>query len=478
MPASPSIQAEVAREVSGKSNEDSAAKIPLLLLSVFGAGWFVASAFLFFLSAMKMHGPNLGAAFPFLSYGRLQPAAMNAFLYGFLSQAGAALGIWILARTGRTKVALPAVLAFGGVLWNGTVLVGTVGILAGYNTGLPWLEMPAGAQAMLFVASIVISVCGLLTIASRSERTLYPAAWFIIGALLTLPWMLGTASWTLLGQTVRGAVQLSVNGWFINSMTWLWFGFLGLGALFYIIPKTSKTDLHSRSSASFAFWTLAILAGWGGVHSGAPLPRWIITISESANLIFLVPIALIVHNLWNSTDGEAVSEKESLSLRYARFALTALISYALLSVSFYLRSRNLTLQLTLFSPGLTFMLLFGFVGFSILAGYNLMLPALLGRSFNLGGIAVSLVALFMTSIPLILGGLKQASIWGDESKTSADVVKGLVPYMGMSTLGFLALLVLSVVVLLRIVRELKTVVVEDCGCATWAVDPSESKEKQ
>ena len=164
--------------------------------------------------------------------------------------------------------------------------------------------------------------------------------------------------------------------------------------------------------------------------------------------------------------------------RGAGFALTALISYALLSVSFYLRSRNLTLQLTLFSPGLTFMLLFGFVGFSILAGYNLMLPALLGRSFNLGGIAVSLVALFMTSIPLILGGLKQASIWGDESKTSADVVKGLVPYMGMSTLGFLALLVLSVVVLLRIVRELKTIVVEDCGCATWAVDPSESKEKQ
>ena len=111
MPASPSIQAEVAREVSGRSNEDSAARIPLLLLSVFGAAWFVASAFLLFLSAMKMHGPNLGAAFPFLSYGRLQPAAMNAFLYGFLSQAGAALGIWILARTGKTKVALPAVLS-------------------------------------------------------------------------------------------------------------------------------------------------------------------------------------------------------------------------------------------------------------------------------------------------------------------------------------------------------------------------------
>ncbi len=478
MPASPSIQAEVAREASVRSDQDSGAKIPLLFLSVFGALWFAFAAFLFFLSAMKMHGPNLGASFPFLSYGRLQPAAMNAFLYGFLSQSGAALGIWILARTGRTKVALPAVLTFGGVLWNGTVLIGTLGILAGYNTGLPWLEMPAGAQAMLFVASIVISVCGLLTIASRTERTLYPAAWFIIGALLTLPWMLGTASWTLLGQTVRGAVQLSVNGWFINSMTWLWFGFLGLGALFYVIPKTSKTDLHSRSSATFAFWTLAILAGWGGVHSGAPLPRWIITISESANLIFLVPIALIVHNLWNSTDGEAVSEKDSLSLRFARFALTALVSYALLSASFYLRSRNLTLQLTLFSPGLTFMLLFGFVGFSILAGYNLMLPGLLGRSFKIGSIAASLVALFMTSIPLILGGLKQASIWADETKAPADVVKGLVPFMGMSTLGFLFLLISALLVLSQIIRMLKTVAVEDCGCTTWAAETTGSKAKQ
>jgi cytochrome c oxidase cbb3-type subunit 1 len=375
MPASPSIKADTTPTNICELDQDKGSKIPLLFLSIHGAVWFVVASALLFFAAVKMHGPEMAKELPFFTYGRLQPAATNAFLYGFLSQAGMASGIWILARLSQTKVALPAILTFGGVLWNATVLVGTVGILAGYNSGFPWMEMPAGAQAMLFVASVVISVCALLTVAARKERTLYPAAWFFIGAFLTLPWILGTGSWTLLGQTVRGAVQLSVNGWFMNSLTWLWFGFLGLGALFYVIPKTSKTDLYSRSSATFAFWILALLAGWGGVHSGAPLPRWIITISESANLIFLVPIALVIHNLWNSTDGESVSENESSSLSFARFALAALIAYGLLSISFYLRSRNLTLQLSLFNQGLVFMFLFGFVGWASVQTRKLGHPA-------------------------------------------------------------------------------------------------------
>lgn len=478
MPASPSIQADAAPASCCESDQDKGSKIPLLFLSIHGAVWFAIASFLYLFAAVKMHGPDFAKELPWLAYGRLQPAATNAFLYGFLSQAGMALGIWILSRLGQTKVALPAVLTFGGVLWNGTVLIGTVGILAGYNTGFPWLEMPAGAQAMLFVASIVISVCALLTIAARKERTLYPAAWFFIAAFLTLPWILGTGSWTLLGQTVRGAVQLSVNGWFINSLTWLWFGFLGLGALFYIIPKTSKTDLYSRSSATFAFWTLALLAGWGGVHSGAPLPRWIVTISESANLIFLVPIALVIHNLWNSTNGDSVSENEASSLSFGRFALAGLFAYALLSVSFYLRSRNLTLQLTLFNSGLTFMFLFGFVGFALLAGYNLMLPSLLGRQFRPAHLGLFLIPVFLVSLPLILGGTRQAAIWADETKTSADVVRGLVPFIGMSTLGFVILFGGSMLMLLQIGKTLKTVIMEDCGCGTWLSETTQSKESK
>lgn len=476
MPASPSIQATIAPTSCCDLDSDKGSKIPLLFLSIHGAVWFVIASFLYVFAAVKMHGPEMAKTLPWLAYGRLQPAATNAFLYGFLSQAGMAVGIWILARLSRTKVALPAILTFGGVLWNATVLIGTIGILAGYNSGFPWMEMPAGAQAMLFVASIVISVCALLTVASRKDRELYPAAWFFIGAFLTLPWILGTGSWTLLGQTVRGAVQLSVNGWFINSLTWLWFGFLGFGALFYVIPKTSKTDLYSRSSAIFAFWTLALLAGWGGVHSGAPLPRWIITLSESANLIFLVPIALVVHNLWNSTDGDSVSENDSSSLSFARFALAALIAYALASVSFYLRDRNLTLQLSLFSQGLVFMFLFGFVGFGILAAYNLMLPSLLGRQFKPARLGILLIPVFLVSLPLILGGSRQAAIWADATKTSADVVRGVVPFVGMSTAGYLTLFAGAVLMLLQIVKTLKAVIMEDCGCGTWLTETTESKK--
>jgi cytochrome c oxidase cbb3-type subunit I len=460
-------KANLACENDPSSSSDAAGRITLLLLTVKGVGWFVLAGLLQVLASIKMHGPLFIADCPALSYGRLQPAATTALVYGFLTQIGLAVGLWILTRLSRSKLALAPVVIFATVLWNLAVFVGMFGILCGANTGFPWLEMPKHILAVLTLISVVFTLSGLLTISLREERELYPAAWFIVGALFSLPWVLGTATWTLLFQTVRGAVQLSVNGWFIHAFTWLWLGFLAIGALLYVVARVSRTELYSRSSATFAFWLFAIVAGWGGLMASAPLPRWIVSISGTANLILLVPIALIVHNLWKTIAPEAADKSEAAALRFSRFSIQSLAAYALLSLTFYAPAKNAVLGLTLFQPGLMNVFFTGVVTLALFAGLNLMLPDLLGNKEHVlirgSNFLLLMLGLAFTTLPLILGGMKQAALWADLSKSSAEVSRGLNGFIGPATLGYIILLVAAVLILVQLLGSIKTACMECCG---------------
>jgi cytochrome c oxidase cbb3-type subunit I len=468
--ASKPTTAESACAGDACSGKDPVGRIALIFLTLKGLGWFAVAGLLQVLASIKMHGPLFLADCPALSYGRLQPAATTALIYGFLSQIGLAVGLWILARLSRSKIALAPLVVFATALWNLTVFIGMFGILCGAGTGFPWLEMPKQALAVLTLLSVVYTVSGLLTVSFRQERELYPAAWFIIGALLSLPWVLGTATWTLLFQTVRGAVQLSVNGWFIHAFTWLWLGFLAIGALLYVVARVSRTELYSRSSSAFAFWLFALLAGWGGVMASAPLPRWLVSVSGTANLLLFVPIALIVHNLWKTIAPEAADKSEVSALRFARFAIQSLAAFALLGLAFYAPARNAVLGLTLFQTGLMNVFFTGVVTLALFSGMNLMLPELLGQEER-GVIKGStffllLLGLGFTTLPLILGGMKQASLWTDTSKTAAEVSRGLNGFIGPATLGQVVLLVVSVLVLFNLLGSLRAACAECCGSAS------------
>ncbi len=459
-----------AAESAPSSGGDAAGRIALLLLTIKGLGWFVLAGLLQVLASVKMHGPLFLADFPAFSYGRLQPAATTALVYGFLTQIGLAVGLWILTRLSRSKLALAPVVIFATVLWNLAVFVGIIGILCGANTGFPWLEMPRQILAVLTLLSVVFTLSGLITISFREERELYPAAWFIVGALFSLPWVLGTATWTLLFQTVRGAVQLSVNGWFIHAFTWLWLGFLAIGALLYVVARVSRTELYSRSSAVFAFWLFAIIAGWGGLMASAPLPRWIVSVSGTANLILLVPIALIVHTLWKTSAPEAADKSEAAALRFSRLSIQSLAAYGLLSLAFYAPAKNAVLGLTLFQPGLMNVFFTGVVTLALFAGLNLMLPELLGnkeRGVIKGStLFLLLLGLAFTTLPLILGGMKQAVLWADLSKSSAEVSRGLNGFIGPATLGYIILFVASVLILVQLLGSIKTACMEFFGSKT------------
>jgi hypothetical protein len=59
-------------------------------------------------------------------------------------------------------------------------------------------------------------------------------------------------------------------------------------------------------------------------------------------------------------------------------------------------------------------------------------------------------------------------------KTSTDVVRGVVPYIGMSTAGYFTLFIGAVLMLVQIGKTLKAVIMEDCGCGSWLTETNGS----
>ncbi len=131
---------------------DASCRVPLLALFGGAAFWLVVGLLLSLAAIMTFHKPDMFADCPLLTYGRVQPAANDALLYGFCVPAGLGVMLWIFARLSQAELVLPLVPIVAANLWHLGVLVGVVAILIGDSTGFAWLEFPRGGSVLLFAA--------------------------------------------------------------------------------------------------------------------------------------------------------------------------------------------------------------------------------------------------------------------------------------------------------------------------------------
>ena len=230
---------------------DVSCRGPLLLLFVSGLSWLVLGLLLALISSIKLHAPAFLADVPWLTFGRLRPAAMNAILYGFASQTAIGVSLWMMCRLGRTRLLFHTPLFLATALWNSGVLLGLLGILSGGSTGFEWLEMPRYVSPILFLAYALIGSCALVTFYVRAERSIYVSQWYLVAALFWFPWIYSAANMLLVFFPVRGVVQSIVNAWFTNNFLGLWLAPIGLGSIYYFIPKLSGRPLYSAQLAAF-----------------------------------------------------------------------------------------------------------------------------------------------------------------------------------------------------------------------------------
>src|SRR5262249_12298956 len=145
-------------------------------------------------ASLQFHKPTLFANCAWLLYGRMRPAATNAFLYGFCLQAAIGVSLWLLCRLGRARVFQLLLITFGAKFWNLGVTIGIIGILAGDGSGYENFDMPRYAALFLFIGYAVMATFILLTSHRRSVRELYVSEWFLLAAMFWFPWIFSTAA--------------------------------------------------------------------------------------------------------------------------------------------------------------------------------------------------------------------------------------------------------------------------------------------
>ncbi len=450
---------------------------PLMYMFVSAAGWLVVSAILACLTSVRFHAAGLLADVSWLTFGRVHPASTTALLYGFAIQAGLAVALWMICHIGQARLAGRTAVAIGAGFWNIGVAVGVFGILAGASSGFESFEMPGQANLILLASYILIAGFGLVTFHHRRQRDLYPSLWFLVAALFWFPWIFTTANALLIGDPVRGTMQAVVAWWYANNLSAVFLTFIGLAVVLYFIPKLTGRALYSRSYLMLAFWTLALIAPFGGIPSGAPVPAWLPSLSAVSAVLLLVPVLAIGLTVC-STLGKENRESgwKHGDLRFFLFAGAAFVLGGILTAmgpgleifnhvfpSLYnaspvsempgfggtiestpFRADNFV-QFTLLGPALSQLAIQGFLAMALFGAIYYIAPRLMGGempslTWKEWHWRLALVGIVFTVLPWIVGGIHQGSQWNADMRLFEPTTRIALSMLRVSFLGQLALL--------------------------------------
>jgi cytochrome c oxidase cbb3-type subunit 1 len=462
---------------------DVSCRWPVSLLFVSSVMWLLIGLSLALIASIKLHAPAFLTDCAMLTAGRVRPAAMNALLYGFASQAGIGLMLWLLCRLGGIRLTFQAPIIIAGKVWNLGVTIGVIAILAGASTGFEWLEMPRYASPFLFVGYLLIGLCAVATFAMRRDRALYVSQWYLLGAIFWFPWIYSAANFLLVFSPVRGAFQSVVNAWFTGNFLNLWLASIGLAGIFYFLPKLTGRPLYSQQIAAFAFWTMALFGNWSGPASllDGPVPRWIGSIGTVANVGLLLSVAANAMN-WNLTYASSREESHrSVELRFVLFGAVAYLVAGVVSAAMSLPSISNVTNLTYATAARNYLVLLGFVSMVLFAAIYYVTPRLFqvswaSESLRRAHFLASAIGIAITFVALMFGGISQGWKLANPNIPFLTIMKGTIPFVGVTTLGLTVLMLGQIAFALNLGRLLrvfcepicKEFCAEVCGCLPTA----------
>lgn len=278
---------------------DASVRCPLGLLTAFALVWLVAGGALALLNLLQLQSPGLFADCEWLTYGRLQAIQETALFYGWAVNAGLAVAIWLSVRLGGNVLRGANYLIVGTIFWNLAIVMGLVGIAAGYATSHPLLQMPRFVQPLMLVACAMIALPGVLAWTGRRQQMTYASQWYAVAALFLLPWFFSVAQIMLLFLPVRGTLQAIAGAWYAQNLFSLWLAPIALASAYYLVPKISGRVLPNYDFAIYGFWALLLFGPWmGGRYLiGGPVPAWIATVAIVSSVLLLFHYLIVFVNL-------------------------------------------------------------------------------------------------------------------------------------------------------------------------------------
>jgi cytochrome c oxidase cbb3-type subunit 1 len=391
---------------------DASCRLPLLVLFNGAALWLVLGLVFALIASLTFHKPEIFAACPSLTYGHVQAAANDLLVYGFVVPAALGVILWIFARLSRVELVLSPLPFLAAHLWHLGVLLGLVAILTGNSSGFNWLEFPRVSAMLLGVAFVLIAISAVATFGQRSERELYPAHWFLLAALLWFPWIYSTANLLIVTNwPVRGVAQAVVHWWFSNNFIFVWLSLVGLGVVFYLLPKLTGQPLRSKFYALFAFWTLMFFGTWAGIPVGAPLPAWLPALSQFSSLMLVIPVLAVAIVLVKTLRGAKLFCGGS-TYGYIRLGGLLFIPSAILLILIACPQFSRVLEFTWVGVAQSQLHILGFAAFILLGAIHEIIPLVLGKplpfkKFVPAQFFLTFLGVVLFVVPLVFAGIEQ-----------------------------------------------------------------------
>jgi len=415
---------------------DASTKAPALFFLISAVAWLLIGTVFALISSFKMHTPGFLAEYEWLTFGRARTAHLNTVIYGWSVNAAFAVAFWLMARLSRSVLRHPTLLFIAGAFWNIGVTVGVYGILAGDSTSIEWLEMPAYATPLLFVAYALIGAWAVITFRFGKSEHIYVSQWYILAALFWFPWLYSIAQMMLIFEPARGTVQALVNWWFAHNVLGLWFTPIGLAAVYYFLPKVLGKPIHSYYLSVLGFWSLAFFYNWAGVHHliGGPVPAWVQSAGIAASFMMVVPVVVTAINHHMTMVGSFSALKYSPTLRFIVFGAVSYTLTSLQGSSMSIRSWSEVTHFTHYTVGHSHWGMYAFFTMVMFGSMYYIMPRLLLKEWPSATLIsahfwCTAVGVMAYVIALSIGGVKQGLEMNNPDIPFMDVVRNTLPYL-------------------------------------------------
>ncbi len=266
---------------------DQSVRTPVMFFFTTAQTWLLAATLIGFVCSIKLHWPTFLGDWSFLTFGRLWPAYTNILVYGWGLPAGIGTSIWMTARLCRVELRAPWIPIISGIFWNIGVTVGVIAVLAGNMQPYELLEFPREASVLLFIAYALIGAWGVVMFQNRGRGT-YIFRFGILSAPTSgLPGSTASANLMVGSSHLNGVVNNAVAAWYAQGLLGYFFASVGLGAVYYLIPKVIGRPIHSYNLALLGFWSFELFWGLTGMvrFTGGPFPVWYSSLSIAALIL-------------------------------------------------------------------------------------------------------------------------------------------------------------------------------------------------
>ncbi len=348
----------------------------------FSVLWFGIFASFGFLLAVKFFFPQFLGDAEYLTFGRIRPAHVNGVLFGFVSSGLLGAMFWITPRLCARPLRFPEVARLVPFVWNAAIIAGIIWILFGGSQGREYAELPWAIDVLVMIALVTMAVIIYATVLGRKEKKMYASLWYYLGTMMWFPivYFVGNVMWRPPEGALNGTVDAIFNWYYGHNVLGLWFTTLGIGALYYFIPRMINRPLYSHLLSLIGFFSIAFFyTGVGGHHLlQSPIPEWLKTIAVVMTVLMMVPVLAFMVNIGLTMRG---SWHKLVGNHPLKFAFAGAIFYIVGSAQGSLqgvRSTNAFLHFSQWPVGHAHINLLGAFGFVAVAAAFYIVPRITG----------------------------------------------------------------------------------------------------